>query len=269
LVRSSQIDPLASSSPARATSLSRKLSELTRRGAPRDTSGRTGSPMTVSDEDVAAKLNFLRETEVFATLTVAEQQWLSQNTTMITCKAGRVFYTPDDTGEVIYILKRGTVNLYRLAPDGRKLIVARLGAHTIFGEMSLIGQAMYGCFAEAGEECLLCVLSQSDLKTLIRGNPEVALSFLSELGKRLQQREEALEALAFRGVPARLATFLLREADAYGVVTGFSHEEIAQRIGTYRETVSQALGRFRTEGLVAVEPKRIRLLEPVRLREIA
>ncbi len=245
-------------------SLSKRLAGLTRRGR----NVRVAGNAAASAEDVAAKLHFLRETEVFSTLTVTEQTWLSQNTTMITCNAGRVFYTPNETGEVIYILKRGAVNLYRLAPDGRKLIVARLGAHTIFGEMSLIGQAMYGCFAEAAEECLLCVLSQSDLKTLIRGNPEVALSFLSELGRRLQQREEELESLAFRGVPARLSTFLVREADAYGVVAGFSHEEIAQRIGTYRETVSQVLGRFRGDGLIAVEPRRIRLLEPIRLREL-
>ena len=245
----------------RAPSISQKLAGMTRRGGSRNRPGRDFELSGASAEDVAAKLHFLRETEVFATLTVSEQKWLSQNTTMITCNPGRVFYTPDEAGEVIYILKRGTVNLYRLTPDGRKLIVARLGAHTIFGEMGLIGQAMYGCFAEAAEECLLCVLSQSDLKTLIRGNPEIALNFLSELGKRLQQREEALEALAFRGVPARLAILLLREADAYGVVAGFSHEEIAQRVGTYRETVSQILGRFRTEGLVSVEPRRIRLLD--------
>jgi len=136
-------------------SITRKLAGLTRLGGSRDRSERGAVSASASAEDVASKLHFLRETEVFATLTASEQKWLSQNTTMITCNAGRVFYTPNDTGEVIYILKRGAVNLYRLAPDGRKLIVARLGAHTIFGEMSLIGQAMHGCFAEAAEECLL------------------------------------------------------------------------------------------------------------------
>ena len=252
----------------RTPTFSQKLAGLTRRGTGIRRSGRGAASTAASPEDIAAKLSYLRETDVFATLTSAEQDWLSQNTTMISCEAGRVFYTPDEAGEVIYILKRGAVNLYRLAPDGRKLVVARLEAHTIFGEMGLVGQAMYGCFAEAAEGCLLCVLSRSDLKTLIRGNPEVALSFMSEMGKRLQQREEELESLAFHSVPARLAAFLIKHVDAYGVVSGFSHEEIAQRIGTYRETVSQALGRFRTDGLVAVEPRRIRLLEPDKLQAL-
>ena len=154
------------------------------------------------------------------------------------------------------------MDLYRVAPDGRKLVVATLGAHTIFGEMGLLGQAMYGCYAEAAEESLICVLSRSDLLGLIRRNPEVGLRLLAEIGGRLQRREEELEALAFRGLPARLASLLLREADAYGTVAGYSHQELAERLGTYRETVSQLLGRFRVEGLVAVEPRRIRLLDP-------
>jgi CRP/FNR family cyclic AMP-dependent transcriptional regulator len=252
----------------RSPSLSQKFAVLTRRRQSGKRSGRNTVSSNASPEDLAAKLKFLRETEIFASLSPAEQDWLSHNTTMISCNAGRVFYTPNDTGEVVYILKRGAVDLYRLGPGGRKLVVARLQARTIFGEMGLIGQAMYGCFAEAAEECLLCVLSTSDLKTLIRGNPELALSFMSEMGKRLQQREEELEALAFRAVPARLASFLIQHADAYGVVSGFSHEEIAQRIGTYRETVSQSLGRFRLEGLVTVDPRRIRILERNKIRSL-
>ncbi|MER3438400.1 MAG: cyclic nucleotide-binding protein [Chloroflexota bacterium] len=184
---------------------------------------------------------------------------------MVTCERGRVFYTPEETGEVVFILKRGKVDLYRLTADGRKLVVATLSAHAIFGEMGLIGQGMYGCYAEAAEDCLICVLSRSDLQALIRRNPDVGLRLLDELGKRLQQREAELEALAFRTLPARLASLLLREADAYGTVTGYSHQDLAERLGTYRETVSQLLGKFRTEGLVATEPRRIRLLDTRRL----
>jgi len=241
--------------------IQRKLAELTRqavrRGGPRRTASRGVDP-----GDAAAKLGYLLETEVFAPLSGPERQRLAESTTMVSCERGRVFYTPDEPGEVVFILKRGRVDLYRLAPDGRKLVVATLGPHTIFGEMGLLGQGMYGCFAEAAEESLICVLCRSDLQALIRRNPEVGLRLLAEIGGRLQRREEELEALAFRALPARLAALLLHEADASGVVAGYSHQDLAERLGTYRETVSQVLGRFRAEGLVAVEPRRIRLLDP-------
>ncbi len=247
-----------------AAPLRRTLAALVRSGSTR--SGASGGH---NGAELAAKLGHLRETEVFAPLSATERTWLAESTTMVTCERGRVFYTPDEPGEVVFILKRGRVDLYRLAGDGRKLVVTSLGPHTVFGEMGLIGQGMYGCYAEAAEDCLLCVLSRSDLQGLIRRNPEVALRLLAELSGRLQQREAELEALAFRGVPARLAALLLKEAGQYSTVTGLTHQDLAERLGTYRETVTQTLSRFRNEGLVAVEPRRVRVLDRDRLEAIA
>jgi CRP/FNR family cyclic AMP-dependent transcriptional regulator len=246
------------------TAIQRKLADLTRRTGTRKGSLANAWKSTRDGKiiDVAAsKLGYLLETEVFRPLSEPERTWLAESTTMVSCERGRVFYTPDEPGEVVFILKRGRVDLYRIAPDGRKLVVSTLGPHTIFGEMGLLGQGMYGCYAEAAEDSLICVLSRADLQALIRRNPEVGLRLLAELGNQLRQRDEELEALAFRGLPARLAMLLLREADIYGTIEGYTHQDLAERLGTYRETVSQLLGRFRNEGLVSVEPRRIRLLD--------
>ena len=245
---------------ARSLPLSRKLADLARRG------GGVRSPQAI---DPGAKLGYLRQVDILAPLSAAERDWVAANTAMVTCEKGRVFYTPDEPGEVVFLLKHGRVALFRLTPEGRKLTVATLEAGTCFGEMGLLGQGMYGCYAEAASDCLLCVMSRADLQALVRRNPEVGLRLLEVIGGRLLEREAELESLAFRGVPARLAGLLLREADAYGTVGGRSHQELAERLGTYRETVSQTLGRFRAEGLVAVEPKRIRLLDPDGLRAYA
>ncbi len=207
--------------------------------------------------------------EIFAPLSPEEWTWLLESTTMVTCEKGRIFYQPDEAGEVIFILKRGKVDLYRMSPDGRKLVTATLGPHTVFGEMGLIGQRMYGCHAEATEESLICVLSRSDMQDLVRRNPDVGLLLLAEVEQRYQEREAELEALAFRGVPARLAALLLREADAQGVVQGVTHQELAERLGTYRETVSQLLGRLRDEGALTTAPKRIEIVDRDALRRQA
>lgn len=215
------------------------------------------------------KPDYLKAMEIFAPLSPEEWTWLLESTTMVTCERGRIFYRPDDPGEVIFILKRGKVDLYRLAADGRKLVTATLGAFTMFGEMGLVSQRMYGCFAEAAEDCLLCVLSWPDMQGLVRRNPDVGLVLLAEVERRLRKREAELEALAFRALPVRLAGLLLQEADPAGMVVGLSHQDLAERLGTYRETVSQLLGRFRDEGLVSTGPKRIHLLDVEGLRTYA
>jgi CRP-like cAMP-binding protein len=135
--------------------------------------------------------------------------------------------------------------------------------------MGLTGQHMYGCFAEAAEDCLLCVLSRSDMQALIRRNPDVGLLLLAEVQRRFQERESELEALAFRGLPARLSALLLREMDRDGVITGMTHQELAERLGTYRETVSQLLGRLRDDGVLSISPKRIDVHDLEALRHYA
>jgi CRP/FNR family transcriptional regulator, cyclic AMP receptor protein len=230
--------------------------------------GRDGrrNPRDVLPHDAARKMDFLRENEMFAPLSSDEQAWLMHNTTMVTCEKGRVFHSPGDPGEVLFIVKRGKVDLYRLTTEGRKLVITTLGEKTMFGEMGLIGQHMHGCFAEAAEESLLCILSRSDMQALVRRNPEVGLLLLAEMGRRLDARETELEALAFHDLPLRLAGFLVREADADGLVRGYTHQAIADRLGTYRETVSEILGRFRAEGLITTEARQIKIVDAAGLK---
>lgn len=112
---------------------------------------------------VETKVAFLRENRIFAGISDAERWWLANSTTMVTYGSGRIFYSPKDKGDVIFILKRGRVNLFRIEPDGRKLVTAQLHHGTVFGEMAMFGQGMYGCHAEAARDCLICVLSWPDI----------------------------------------------------------------------------------------------------------
>ena len=197
-----------------------------------------GCSVPAQATDPGTKLGYLRQVDILAPLSAEERDWVAANTAMVTCEKGRVFSTPDEPGEVVFLLKHGRVALFRLTPEGRKLTVATLGAGTCFGEMGLLGQGMYGCYAEAASDCLLCVMSRSDPQTVVRRNPEVGPRLREVIGGWLLEREAELESLAFRGVPARLAGLLVREADAYGTLTGRSQQELAERPGTYQETVS-------------------------------
>ena len=223
----------------------------------------TGAPAV----RLAQKFTHLSEMDVFVSLPASEKAWLLHNTTMINYSKGHIFYRPNQVGEVIFILKTGRVDLFRLTADGRKLVIENVRPHTIFGQMGLVGQQMYGCFAQATTACLICVMSRSDMVALITRNPAVGLTLLADVGDRLKEREDELESLAFHALLPRLATLLLREMDASGTVKGMTHQDIADRLGSRRETISQLLGRFRDEGLVHIEPKRIGVLDHGKLTQ--
>ena len=209
------------------------------------------------------KQDFLSKIDIFQDLAPGEVDQLNHQVMMTTCEAGRVFYTPNENGEALFLLKKGRVQLYRLSTDGKKLVVATLNEGTIFGEMSLIGHGMHNTFAEAIDDCTLCVMSRSDVERLILEKPQVAMRFLEAMAKRLQATERKLEDLAFKGIPARLAGLLLelaREPLDGNEVVGFTHQDLAERIGTYRETTIQVLNTFKDQGWVKISRKNIQLL---------
>jgi CRP-like cAMP-binding protein len=195
---------------------------------------------------------------------------MDRATTMNTCRQGKLFYIPGDTGEVLFLLKKGRVQLYRLSPEGTKLIVATLGPGAIFGEMSLVGQGMHNTFAEATEECLLCVMSRADVERLILSKPKVALRFIEAIGKRLTAAEASLEEMTFKSIPSRLAGLLLRLAEDSGpVIDGYTHQDLGEMLGTYRETTTQTLNEFKSAGMIEIGRKRIEIKDAEGLQEIA
>ncbi len=218
---------------------------------------------------LTGKAAFLSETDIFRDLSSQELEELDRMTAMSTCRRGKVFYTPGETGEVLFILKRGRVNLYRINPDGKKLVTATVGAGTVFGEMSLVAQGMHDTFAEAVEDCTLCVMSRSDVEHLLLSKPRVALRFMEMIAARLRDVETRMETVAFKSVPTRIATFLLQLADGNGKLLGVSHQDLADMVGTYRETVTRILNEFRSEGYIDLGRLNVNILDRDALQAIA
>lgn len=212
---------------------------------------------------------YLSEMELFHGLSEREMEDVMRVTTMTNVPKGRVFW-PSEMGEVLFILKQGRVQIYRLNPEGKKLVVTTLGPGSVFGEMTLTGQHMYDAFVETLEDSLICIISRSDLERLITHNPQIALRLLDMIGRRLHEVEQRLEELAFKKIPARLATLLLRlSADQGDVIRGYTHQDLAELIGTYRETVTQVLNEMKAAGLIDIKRKTIRILDRKGLEEVA
>ena len=104
-------------------------------------------------------------------------------------------------------------------------------------------------------------LHHSDLERLILANPQIALHMLENNGRRLRDAETRLEDFAFKGVSARIAGLLLRLAGADGpdanVAAGYTQLDLAESVGTYRETAAQVLNDFKAAGMIYISRKRI------------
>jgi CRP/FNR family transcriptional regulator, cyclic AMP receptor protein len=232
------------------------------------------TPVSTIQSERTNKLAYLSMIEIFQDLTPADMEYIDRVTTMVATPKGKVFYSPQDESEVLFLLKKGTVDLYRISSQGKKLVTASLQAGAVFGKMAVLGQRLGESYAEATCESLVCVMSRSDVERLLLNDPRVAMRLAESLGHRLAEAESRLEDMAFKSVSARLASLLLRIAEdndwrGRRMVKGLTHQQIAEIIGTYRETVTLTLNELQSAGHIQTGRRKVTLIDEVRLAELA
>lgn len=216
------------------------------------------------------KTEYLQMIDLFRDLCCEDTEEIEHQTTITTCRKGKIFYGPNDTGEVLFLLKQGSVQIYRLSRDGKKLVLTRLEAGAVFGELALVGHGMRHAFAEAITDCTLCIMSRQDVERLILQKPGVALRFIEWMGRRLRETERQLEDVTFKSIPERLAGLLLRlSPNGDSRIVGYTHQELGEMLGTYRETTTQTLNEFKAQGMIAIGRKLIEIKDRDALSQIA
>ncbi len=204
------------------------------------------------------KIWYLKQVHVFRDLPEDFTQRLHAITGSAEFGARQVIFTPAEAREKVYILKDGTVQIYRYAGD-KKVVVDTLTAGDIFGDvLDVADAAQPGNYAEAVTPTYVCVAGKAEFFATLRAYPEVALRLLAKFGSRLSAAEERIRELAGMSVAMRLLHELARAAGAdaasrdaaFIAVPPLTHQRLAERIGASRETVTKALAILRRYGYV-------------------
>ncbi len=211
------------------------------------------------------KIRLLSMVDVLEPLSEEELEEFSRHVPDMHVEQGRIFYTPEDRSEALFMLKKGRVRIYKVAPDGWEFTLAVVEAGTMFGEMALTAQRLQEAHAEAIEPSDICVLKREDLEILVRENPEVGLRMIRVLSERLRLCETRLEDFGLKDVPARLASLILQLAESEGVMTRegptipthYTHRQLATMIGSSRETVTRAFTKLQKAGAVELKHRHI------------
>lgn len=221
---------------------------------------------------ISNQVVFLRDVEIFRDLTETEIERLGEKMPMKDYKAKTVFYTPQDETEILFMIKDGRVRLYHLAANGDTFTTAILEAGTFFGKMALLGQRLYGNYAEAATDCTVCLISRDDAKKYLIGDERIAFRIIETLSFRLLELEQRLADSALKQVPARVASLLLQLANKQAEHQSngnfgnqfeilCTHEELAQLLGIYRETMTRTLKEFSRLNFIKLGRGRILLLD--------
>lgn len=214
--------------------------------------------------------------DIFQDLAPTELAAIQRVSSLAQYELGHIFFSPDERDDYLHILQTGRVRLYKLSAEGRALTLAVLEPVAVFGEMSVLGPWRHDSFAEAMMACEVASISHDDLLPLMEQYPQIALRLMDLMAQRLQSMENKLADIAFKSVPQRLATVLLDlvadsslPQNGTPTVVRYTHQQLAEMIGSYRETVTKAVGDFRDGGLIRIEEEAIYLTDVPRLQSLA
>lgn len=178
---------------------------------------------------------------------------------------GQVVFTEGEPGDTLFIITTGKVKIGRKTADGRESLITLMGPSDMFGELAIFDPGPRTSTVTALTDVQAVTMDRNALRSWIADEPEIAEQLLRVLARRLRRTNDNLSDLIFTDVPGRVAKQLLHLAQRFGTREGNSlrvnheltQEEIAQLVGSSRETVNKALADFAQRGWIRVQGKSI------------
>lgn len=164
-----------------------------------------------------------------------------------------VLYLAGDEARTIYIVRSGQVKLSCVSNDGRAITLCFRQPGEIFGEAALFSQSHRLEMAECNQGSDLLAIETTDMLEFLRAHPAATLALLNQSVKMTTDLSRKISALMFQNVAAKVADALLRyyrQPSEPGQPL-LTHRDLANIIGSTRETVSATLSRFRSQGLIS------------------
>ena len=202
---------------------------------------------------------------LFEGLPPADRAAISRVAAYRTYRRGERIVTQGQPGDSFFVILRGRLSVSILSPEGREIVLSTLAAGEHFGEMALLDEAPRSATVTAVEKSELAVLTRDAFFDLLKGNFVLFRGLLSTFSRRLRHANATIEGLASLDVKGRLARYFRDLADERGrkagggwtVVVRPSQREIADTIGSSRETVSRTMSQLARENLIVPKGKAI------------
>lgn len=220
--------------------------------------------------------DLLLGTALFAQVPPDEAAQLIPHMQHHTYAKGEFIFRQGDTDKRMYVIERGRIKLTRESDDHRIQLLSISAAGEILGEIPVFdphGGPRTASAVAMIDGVSIASLDHDTLFSWLNDHPRVAVDMLQVLANRMRLNNEHISDLVFMDVPGRLAKTLLDLAKRFGKPTeagiavphDLTQEELAQLVGTSRETVNKALMDFTNRGWIARQGRTIVIYQPGQL----
>lgn len=189
---------------------------------------------------------------------------------------GAILFVEGQSARGAYVICSGRVKLTTTSRDGKTLILRIAQAGEVLGLHATVSGKPYELTAETLQPCQLDFLKRDDFIRFLQNHADACLNAAQHLSQNCQDAYEMIRSLGLsHSVSEKLARLLLEWAtdgettkDGIRIKVSLTHEEIAQLIGTSRETVTRVLGEFREQHLAQLHGSTLLIQNKVGLEKL-
>ncbi|MFO7680430.1 MAG: Crp/Fnr family transcriptional regulator [Chloroflexota bacterium] len=220
-------------------------------------------------------LTFLKQTVLFGNLPDTDLAQIGQNMVDRHYEPGEIIFHEGDPGQLLYLVKSGSVRIFVNGLDGSETSVILVGhPGQMFGELAVIDGLPRSATAVALVPTTLCTLDRAAFRQHMRRYPQIALNFMQELSQRLRYNTLQMDSFASLDVSQRLARKLMELAQTYGQICHngvtinitLTQSDLASLVGATRESINKNLRDFRRQQWIHMDQGQITILDPEALR---
>ncbi|MGD9934036.1 MAG: Crp/Fnr family transcriptional regulator [Dehalococcoidia bacterium] len=178
-------------------------------------------------------------------------------------------FSTGEPPERVFLILKGRVKVYQVAENGKEVILDVVSRGGIVGDWAIVENGERTACAQAIDDTVAVTISWEDFTYFVQQSPRLGFAMVELMARRLAGMQRTMMSLVSKPVSARLADFLAAREEDGIIALGLTHAELAQSIGTSRETVTALLSRFVTLGALVSQQGGYRIADAGLLDGIA
>lgn len=222
-------------------------------------------------ENVDNICSLFENPEILKHFSKEELSELSHEKKVVTYKKGDHIIEEGATPKGIYYIDKGTAKMFKLGFNGKEQILRFIKTGDILGYRSILSKQPYGASATAMEDTEACFIPEKFFLKVLEHHPKLAFDILRRISEDLGESAQTITFLAQKTVRERLAEVLLLLEKKLGtdkdgfIKISLTREEMANLIGTATESAIRLISEFKTDHLIEVEGRKIKILDHQKL----
>ncbi|MBK8190985.1 MAG: Crp/Fnr family transcriptional regulator [Vampirovibrionales bacterium] len=219
--------------------------------------------MSIESIESIETIDAIRSIAFFAGLSQEDVSLIAGFTQPKRYSANELIFGEGDAATAFYWVRSGRVQVYKIGPDGKEMILHLFAAGDTFAEFPIFGgEATYPANALCLEDTTVLRIDGPAFRALAETRPAMLLKMLSQFSLRLREFNQRIEDLSLRNVDARLAKYLLSVSEntpARAAIT-VQKKTLAAILATIPETLSRSFRKLSQKGMIEMQGHEVIIL---------